>query len=660
MNFKTKITIILFFGFLLLIIPLYLGIKNIKETSNILDFIEYKQLALSKISMQLDNDIKQNHTDILRAILLQDIYDITISKNIFSQISSDMKRLNDFIKVHIIDNDRINNIIVTINKRFIAYQAVNASIYNALKNKNKEDIQDALIGYDSVIKHFTQDIEDLTSAVNNELIFKIKEIKEVNEKTKFWVIFSIFSSILLIGFSIQRLFNINEKMLKELNRAEEAKQESKELQKQLLKYNDDLEQEIIRKSEELHTKIYTSFLSNLPNRNKLLSDLKEYNFTKVAIVDIDKFQRVNDVYGEDVGNIAINKSADFIVDTLKDRRYNLYHTSGDEFVIAVDKEYDIDNELFVQDIDRLLEKYKNNEFVYDAQTLNLTMSAGISFYGHEKIISYADMALKDAKSKNIPFVIFDEDKQLENDYKAMIECHAKLVKAFENGGIISYFQPIIPILDEIKDTKYESLVRIVDNDKVIPPFQFIDVAKKNKLYERLTKKVLDNTLRVVEKHKIPVSINISMDDISNKNTQEYLFSRFDKFAYNYLITVELLETEDFLDYNTVESFCKKIRSYGITIALDDFGSGYSNFSHILNLPIDFIKIDSSLIANIDRDTNAQIMVETIVNLAKRLNIQTIAEFVASEEVLKKIKEIGVDYAQGFYTGKPEPIEKYLL
>lgn len=133
-------------------------------------------------------------------------------------------------------------------------------------------------------------------------------------------------------------------------------------------------------------------------------------------------------------------------------------------------------------------------------------------------------------------------------------------------------------------------MRIIDKGKVIAPFLFIDVAKKNRLYAKLTECVINNTLEAIAKYEVPCSLNISKDDTANEQTVKYLLDKLD-------------------------TFCKRIRSFRATISLDDFGSGYSNFSHILNLPVDFIKIDASLISNIDRDINSQIMVETIVSLA---------------------------------------------
>jgi len=288
------------------------------------------------------------------------------------------------------------------------------------------------------------------------------------------------------------------------------------------------------------------------------------------------------------------------------------------------------------------------------------MSAGIAFSGRKKMLAYADMALKDAKSKNIQLSVFNDKKGLEKIHKDDIDCHNKLLQAFKTDSLISYFQPIVPIQNANKPIKYESLVRLEqENGNILPPFNFIRVARQNRIYYKITNQIVKNTLAVITKHKIPCSLNISIVDIENKKTLKMLYETFRNFDYNHLITVELLETEEFNDYKTVHDFCIKARSFGIKIALDDFGSGYANFTHILNLPIDYIKIDASLISNIDRDIHAQIMVETIVDLAKKLNIETIAEYVSSHEILNIVKKLNIDYAQGYYTGKPEPIEAHL-
>ena len=659
MKIKTKLSITLFAGLFLLILPLFLVINTVSKTSDIIYFIKNEQSVLLKLSTDLNSDLKDNESEVLRAIILNKHADINSVLSSFTKISKDFQKLNNFVNNSNIKSDKLHKIISVLNLRIVGYRAVHASIEEAINSHNEIDIDDALIGYNSIIKKFNDNLLELTTVVSDELKQNIKEVQESNAKAQFWIIFSFFTSFILIGFSVYKLLSFNSRIQTQLKRAEDAEADLKQLQKQLLKYNDDLEEEITRKTMELHTKIYTNFISAMPNRNQLLKDMHEETFNTLALLDIDKFQQFNDIYGEEIGNVAIRMSAEFINDFFKDKKYSIYHTSGDEFVVATNRS-DLEAEAdFIDEINGVLERYKKQEFKYEDDSFNLIMSAGLSFSGEDKILAYADMALKDAKKRNISLSIFDNKGQLEVDYKQRIECHQRLLKAFENDNIVSFFQPIVPIQDKDKDVKYESLVRIIYEDNVIAPSLFIDIAKKNRLYSKLTKSILQNTLDAVETYKVPSSFNLSVDDINDLETMEMLFNKLNTFSYNNLLTVELLETEDFDDYESVEKFCKDIRSYGIKIALDDFGSGYSNFTHVLNLPIDFIKIDASLIANIDRDTNAFIMVETIVGLAKKLHVQTIAEFVATQEILDVVKDLGVDYAQGFYLGKPDYIQNHL-
>ena len=118
--------------------------------------------------------------------------------------------------------------------------------------------------------------------------------------------------------------------------------------------------------------------------------------------------------------------------------------------------------------------------------------------------------------------------------------------------------------------------------------------------------------------------------------------------------------EEEIRYEEVSQFIKRVKKKGCKIAIDDFGSGYSNFDHILRLNVDYIKIDSSLIENIDKDKNSQIIVETIVEFCNKLNIRTIAEKVHSKTIFEKVVDLGVCYSQGFYLGKPTTLWFQLL
>jgi len=141
-------------------------------------------------------------------------------------------------------------------------------------------------------------------------------------------------------------------------------------------------------------------------------------------------------------------------------------------------------------------------------------------------------------------------------------------------------------------------------------------------------------------------------DIENRELTERIFEFLKSYRND--IIFEILESESIRNYRTVSQFIKEVKKLGAQIAIDDFGSGYSNFEFILKLDVDYIKLDSSLIKDIDRNINSQIIVETIVGFAKRLGKKTVAEHVHSEEVFEVVKELDVDFSQGFYFGKPSP------
>jgi len=660
MNFKSKLYISLAISFILLIGSLIVSYQNINNTTNMIQYIEKKQIRLSYLVNKINYDVKANQSKILQSIVLDEMLSDEEIYTSFKNLSDIVDELKKFVNSPDIESEDISKIVTRLSKRIVAYQAVKDSLIEAIKSQNKLDIQDATIGLNAITIKFSQDTNQLLNITNQGLYSTLLNLEETNNSSSTTLLLSFLTAFSLIVFAVYKFNSLNITINKELNRAESAEQEQKKLQSQLLKYNDDLEAEIARKSKELHKQIYTHFLSGLPNRNKLLEDTYSFKFKQMALLNIDKFQQFNDIYGEEVGNIAIKMSAEFLQNQLKSDNSTLYHVGGDEFVIAVRNASDFNQTNFIETIETILNNYEKENFIYDGKTINLIMSAGLAFSGRKKMLAYADMALKDAKKRNIQLSIFHNDSELERIHKDDLECLKHLKTAFEEKKVISYFQPIQPIQDDQKAIKYESLVRIqTKNGKIIPPFNFINVAKKNRLYDRLTAIVLENTLAIISKYQIPCSINISMDDIENSNTLNMLYSKLNDYEHNELITIELLETEEFKDYDLVFNFCTHIRSYGIKIALDDFGAGYSNFSHILNLPVDFIKIDASLISNIDRDTHSVIMVETIVGLAKKLKVETIAEFVSSQEILDVVKSIGVDYVQGYHIGKPEPIEHYI-
>ena len=169
-----------------------------------------------------------------------------------------------------------------------------------------------------------------------------------------------------------------------------------------------------------------------------------------------------------------------------------------------------------------------------------------------------------------------------------VTCGA-IKEALKDGRFTTFFQPIIDNKTEAI-VKYESLVRMIDTDgKVISPFFFLDIAKKAKLYSKITKIVVDKTFFAFEKlPQYEFSLNITVEDIYNKEISAYIFKKLSDFPHPDKVIFEITESEEISDYESVNVFITKIKSLGAKISIDDFGSGYANFEHILSLNADFI------------------------------------------------------------------------
>ncbi|MDX1295433.1 MAG: EAL domain-containing protein, partial [Sulfurimonadaceae bacterium] len=150
------------------------------------------------------------------------------------------------------------------------------------------------------------------------------------------------------------------------------------------------------------------------------------------------------------------------------------------------------------------------------------------------------------------------------------------------------------------------------------------------------------------------SINLSIEDIMNHDIYDFIIEKLKQYNFGKRVTFELLESESIEDFKRVSRFITEIKRYGAQVAIDDIGSGFSNFSYLAEIDVDYIKIDGSLIANIDKNANSRLIAETIVSFAKGMGIETIAEYVHSSTVLSTVKQLGIDYSQGYHIDEPHP------
>jgi EAL domain-containing protein (putative c-di-GMP-specific phosphodiesterase class I) len=263
------------------------------------------------------------------------------------------------------------------------------------------------------------------------------------------------------------------------------------------------------------------------------------------------------------------------------------------------------------------------------------------------------MALKSAQNSKSEYILYDDSLELDKQCEENIE-KAKIIKeAIEKRNIIPYFQPILD-LKSGEVSKYEALVRMSHEGDILSPGAFLHVAKQSRTYFKVTEIMIEKVFEQLPLTKSSLSVNLSIEDIVNNDMIDYIIQKLKHTPHASRVVFEILESENIQNYDVVTRFIREVKSFGVKIALDDFGSGYSNFKHVLELEADFLKIDGSLIRNIQNDHQSRILVEGIVDFSNRLGMKTIAEFVENEAINDILKTVGVDYAQGYFIGKPSP------
>ena len=245
----------------------------------------------------------------------------------------------------------------------------------------------------------------------------------------------------------------------------------------------------------------------------------------------------------------------------------------------------------------------------------------------------------------------------EEEQTKLVEDIVLLKNSVENSDIEPYIQGIFDT-KTLKLSKYECLMRLIDrkNNKVHSVFTYLNTSKKIKIYKDMMQIMIEKSINMFCGRGIEFSINLSYEDIENEVFRDYIYKKIENCPSSKNIIFEILESDFIEDFTIVESFASKVRESGCQIAIDDFGSGFSSMENILNLKPDIIKIDGSLIKNIDTSMQSRTIVKNIVNMAKDLNAKTVAEYVHSKEVLEIVQELEVDFAQGFYLAEPKAYE----
>jgi len=391
------------------------------------------------------------------------------------------------------------------------------------------------------------------------------------------------------------------------------------------------------------------------NPKKMFFDALNVRDDILIYIKLKNYEEIEEFYTLNILNKIEQKSLEYLYEIFN--KYfpvkEIFTLGNGEFALFLDKQHL--NDKLIENLKNIQDKINlhtfsiNEEIKYD---ISILMSV---VYEGEYPYESAKLGLKQLIKEHKNFIIANNLSKIYHE-KAKKNIHTihLIRKALENSKIINYYQGIVNNKTK-KIEKYESLVRLIDeNGKALSPFFFLEAAKKSDYYICITKVVLKNAFEILNKTDKEISINLSFLDIDSELIRHKIYNllKTNKENANRVI-FELLEDESIENLGLVKEFINETKKYGVKIAIDDFGSGYSNFSRLLELQPDILKIDGSLIKHIETDEFSKSIVKSIVTFAKENNIQTVAEFVENENIANIITDLGIDYSQGYFYAKPE-------
>ena len=370
----------------------------------------------------------------------------------------------------------------------------------------------------------------------------------------------------------------------------------------------------------------------------------------IALVDIDLFKRINDIYGHKNGDNVITLLMKNISSLLYTEDIFIQYGGGEFLLLIAKKRVNVQEfRYLMEDIRMMVETL---DIKIDNEVVKMTLSIGAVIETEnsgtlQDAIHQADGALYESKHNgrnSVHYFDISDDRRLYRE---------KLKDLINAGKLVCYYQPIIALEDNTLH-HYEALLRIEDGNKIIYPDKILPDLEDSYFYSRIGMHVIEyNVKRLREDRYFSVAINLSSDDLLNEAILSLLISSSD---ISNRMLIEILENKS-VDYDKVEISIQKLRLFGYKICIDDFGSGYSNLDHLLNLSIDYLKLDGSLIKNLHYDKKAHSIIQALTLFCQQNEIEVIAEFVENREIVEVLKGFGIEYGQGYYFDTAKPYDE---
>ncbi|NNU75662.1 EAL domain-containing protein [Clostridium estertheticum] len=405
-------------------------------------------------------------------------------------------------------------------------------------------------------------------------------------------------------------------------------------------------------------------LTGLTNRKKLIENITDLLKNKnenlaVFFITLDKFKAINESFGHQVGDIVLAKVAERLENNIAKSKDMVSRIGGDEFIVII---RDLISAADATEIAEKIVKTLSGAYIYNDESLYIGASVGISLFPQhgndvDALIRNADLAMYEVKnSGGHGYRLYNNIMNYNNN--RMLQMEKDLKSAMERNEFITYYQPIID-LKLMKVLSAESLIRWKCGDKIIQPIEFIPIAKKIGKMVEIDNWMLLNACTQCKKWQnsgsknFSISVNTSYKQLIQANFVQIVMNicRNQSLDPKYL-NLEITEGEAMEDINLIIKVLLELKSCGIKISMDDFGTGYSSLSWLSKLPIDTIKIDRSLIINLDNNSKNIAIIKAIIAVADSLDIKVIAEGIETKTEFLTLKELGCQSIQGYLIGKP--------
>lgn len=407
--------------------------------------------------------------------------------------------------------------------------------------------------------------------------------------------------------------------------------------------------ELESKYEDVYKQMTTHPLTKLPNRQKLNEQLDSKGLKNLVLINIDSFSMINETQGFDVGDELLLQMGGFLFN-MYDNEMDVFHLEGDIFGI-LSTNISTSEEKFIS----IQQEINKVSFLLGGIENRLSVTLGLVMHEEGNLIQKAEFALKDARTLGRNRVSkYREDIKIIKTIQHNSIWSQRVREALEHNNMITYYQPIF-LLETGEIKKYECLVRMIYEDKIISPFEFLDAARSSGQLYAIFKLMFENACKKTKEFSGRFTVNVTDYDLQEPGFMDFVEKTLIKFDTNIKqIGIEILEENSIINNEVIKERLIALHDKGMSIIIDDFGAQCSNFAQLIDLPISVLKIDGMFVKDLPENEKHQIISESIISFATRLNIPTVAEFVHSQAVLDKVKDMGAVYGQGFYLGEPLP------